>query len=120
MNYNLKCTGLSASDELRTYVEKALAQAQKLLHGDSTVHCDVELELAPHSDSVKCRAEFTLVATGMLCRASQKGSTIHEAIDLAAEELKQELRKNKQKRVHFIRRGAARVKEYLRGWRKQV
>ncbi len=117
INYNIKGTGLSVTDELRAYVEKKLGGAEKFLVGDSTAHTDVELEHSPLRDGGKYRAEFTLSSGGTVYRAEEWGSTMHEAIDLAAERLTGELRKNKKKHLVLVRRGGAVIKDVIRGLR---
>ncbi|MEK7612553.1 MAG: ribosome-associated translation inhibitor RaiA [Patescibacteria group bacterium] len=129
LNYNIKGTEVQVSDELRAYVERALAHAEKFLAGDSSAHVDVELEYSPlHDPSFaeaskdkggKYRAEFTVSASGAIYRAEAWGSTLHEAIDLTIAELGQELRRTKDKRRHFLRRGALKVKEFVRGFRNR-
>lgn len=117
MNYNIKGTELAITSELRSYVEKRLAQTDKFLQHDPSAHTDVELEYAHARDGSKYRAEFTTAAAGALYRKDAWGSTMHEAIDLAIGGLTQELRQHKKKRLHFVRRGAAIAKDVLRGLR---
>lgn len=120
MNYNIKGTEVPVTDELRTYVERQLAHADKLLAGDSTAHTDVELEYAPVRDGGRYCAEFTLSVGGQIYRAGRWGTTLHEAIDLAGGELTKELSRNKKKKQSILRRTSLRVKEYLRGWRSDL
>lgn len=130
MNYNLKGTGLEITPELRSYVEKRLAAADKFLGGDPVAHADAELEYdqrrdpsfaeAPKGKGGKYRAEFTVRVSHGLCRAEEWGSTLHEAIDAAAGEIVAELRGAKQKRLHVFRRAALRIKKYMRGLRQKV
>ena len=120
MNYNIKGTGLGITDELRSYVERQLAHADKLVGDDTTAHTDVELEFSQMRDGGKYRAEYTLSCGGSVYRASEWGTTLHEAIDLAGAALVSELRQNKKKRLHVLRRTGTAVKEYLRGWRRKV
>jgi len=119
MNYNIKGTALGVTDELRTYVERQLAHADKLLH-DPAAHADIELVFDEMRDGPKFRAEFTLESQGKLYRASDWAVSLHEAIDVAGAELAAELRKAKGKRLQVLRRSATRVKEYLRGWRSRI
>ena len=111
---------MPVTDELRTYVEKCLAHADKFLANDSAAHADVELEHAPVRDGDKYRAEFTVSASGELYRADAWGETLHAALDLSSGELTKELRRTKSKRIDVLRRSALKVKEYIRGWRKRV
>ena len=120
LNYNIKGTGLEISDQIREYVEKNLAHVEKFLQSEPSTHIDVEVKYLPEGRSGKYYAEFTVSAQGSVYRAEHWGSVLHEALDLAREELMAELRKAKQKRVQGLRRSAHRVKEYLRGWRSKL
>ena len=119
MNYNIKGTSLDITDELRAYVERQLAHADKLVD-DTTAHADVELHHLPDGRSGKYRAEFTLSLGGKVYRAEAWGGGLHEAIDLAGAELVSELRRVKSKRIHVLRHTALKAKEYIRGWRNKV
>jgi len=119
MNYNIKGTGLAVTDELRAYVERQLAHADKLTR-DTAAHADVELVFDEMRDGPKFRAEFTVESRGKVYRSSEWAVLLHEAIDLASGQLVGELRKAKSKRLHVLRHTAVRVKEYLRGWRSKV
>ncbi|MES2203355.1 MAG: ribosome-associated translation inhibitor RaiA [Patescibacteria group bacterium] len=119
MNYNIKGTSLDITDELRSYTERQLAHADKLVD-DTTAHADIELAHLPEGRSGKYRAEFTVSVGGKVHRAEAWGGTLHEAIDLAGAELVAELRKVKSKKMRMFRHSALRVKEYLRGWRNKV
>ncbi len=120
MNYNIKGTEVPTTDELRSYVEKQLAHADKFLNGDTTAHTDVELQHLPDGRSGKYKAEFTLALGGEIYRAERWGSTMHEAIDLAGSDLANELSRTKKKKQSVMRRASLRVKEYLRGWRSDL
>lgn len=117
LNHNIKGTALAVTDELRSYVEKRLGSAEKFLAGDSTAHANVELEYSQLRDGPKYRAEFTLSAKGEVYRAEEWGTTMHEAIDLAANRLVAELRRTKKKHLALVRRGGVVIKDAIRGFR---
>jgi len=118
MNYNVKGTGVDITPELREYLEKRLAHVEKFLASHPAAKVSVELEHAPLRHGEHFRAEFT-VSLGEPYRAEAWGETLHAAIDLAEPGLFRELRREKRKRQHLFKRGAARIKEYLRGWRNR-
>ncbi len=120
LNYNIKGTGVEISEELRGYVEKRLSHIDKFLQGDSAAHIDVELEHHMHREGEPNRAEFTVTTSSGMHRVERYGSTLHAAIDLASGELTHELGRNKKKRLHLVRRGAQKVKDYVRGWRTKI
>ena len=117
MRYNIKGTGVGTTPEVRSYIEKRLAHVEKFLERDPTAAIDIELEHAPLRDGEHYRAEFTVSLEGGVFRAEAWGETLHVAVDLAEPVLFRELRRQKRKRLHVFKRGAARLKEYLRGWR---
>lgn len=120
MNHNIKGTNLIITPELRSYTEKKLEHTNKFLSGDTTAHADIELEYSQMRDGSKYRAEFTVSASGEVYRVEEWGDTMHAAIDLAIGELVNELRRTKKKKMHVLRQGASRVKDFLRGFRKNV
>src|SRR3989344_4394296 len=115
MNYNLKGTGLALSEEMRVYLDKKLVHAEKFIRTGPPVQLDVELEFVAGAAGPKYRAEYTLARGKEIFRAQARGTTLHEAIDIASDELAQKLAKMRDKRRHLFRRGAARIKDYLRG-----
>jgi len=118
MNYNLKGTGISITDDIRAYLEKRLAALDKFVADDSAARVDVELEYIA-SEEKHYRAEFMLHDKIQL-RAEANGSSLYEAIDVAAGELSSELSRAKKKRLQNFRHSAVKVKEFLRGWRRKI
>ena len=119
MKYNIKGTGVDISDEIRSYVEKKLHVSEKFLQ-ETSLHVDVELEYTPNQENKKYRAEFMVTFGGDVHRSEAGGNTLHEAIDIAAGDLSRDLSQLKKKRQHIFRRGAMRVKEYIRGFRSKI
>jgi|GEM_PF-1050788 len=119
LNYNVKGTGLPISDEIRTYIEKRLAHVEKIVGADSTAHIDVELQHQTSEDRPRYRAEFTFTSGSDLYRSSSFGESLHEAIDLAEGDLTRELSRNKQRNMRFVRQGAQRFKDFIRGFRSR-
>ena len=116
MQYNLLGTGLAITTEIREYIEKRLARLEVLLGGETAVHADIELQFQKSEDK-KYRAECTLACAGRVYRAEALGESLHEAIDLASGSLVQDVERAQKKRLSLMRRGAARVKEFVRGFR---
>lgn len=118
MNYNIKGTDIVITDELRGYIEKKLATFEKFLSNAAAARADVELQFLV-GEAKTYRAELMIHDPGMKAplRAEARGHTLHETFDLVTDELFTELTRAKKKRLHLIRRGAARVKDILRGFR---
>ncbi len=118
MNYNIKGTEVSITDELRTYVEKKLSALDKLLSGDAG-RVDLVVSYCA-SEEKQYFAEMTLHDAKHPLHAESSGATMHEAIDVTTGELVSELTKSKKKRLNNFRHSAVKVKEYLRGWRSKI
>jgi ribosomal subunit interface protein len=117
MDYNFKGTGLTMTEEVQTYLDKRLARIDKLLPTHAPAALAVELEYAAAASDKKYRAEYNLSIGGDLHRVEASGHTLHEAIDIAIDELTHSLSRNKKHRLHSLRRHATRLKEYMRGFK---
>lgn len=120
MNYNLKGTNVTLTDEIRSHVEKKLGALDKFVKDAGHPRVDVELEYLA-GEARMYRAELMLHAPGTTepLRAEAKSPSLHEAVDTAAGELLHELNKTKKRRLHMLRHTGVKVKEYLRGWREK-
>lgn len=101
----------------RSYVDKRLAKIAKLLAGDSTAKCDLELAKTTehHQKGDIYRAEIHIVAVGKNLYAANEQSDIFSAIDGVRDEILRELKAQKTKRTSYIRRGGAKIKAMIRG-----
>jgi ribosomal subunit interface protein len=120
MKHNTKSTNLTLTPDIAEYLARKLSAVEKLIDNPGNVFCDVELERSPrHKSGEVFRAEMTLQVGAVVYRAEESGETIESAIDGAQEELLREFRRSKRKYVHLLRRGGQRVKEILRGLRRE-
>lgn len=122
MKLNVKGTNLTLSPDVSSYLDKKLAVVRKLIDHEETVVCSVELARNTHHVSGDVfKAEITLEIPGRpgLFRADASGQTIESAIDGAQEEMLGELRKQKRKYLHLLRRGGQKLKDMVRGFRNR-
>jgi ribosomal subunit interface protein len=120
MRYALKGTNIDLTDEIRSYIDAKLRGFDGLLAAPEAARVDIELQYLLNEERTY-RAEMTLHDPGAQApaRAEARGHALHEAIDKAVQELFEELTRAKRKKRGLFRRSAVRVKEYLRGWRRQ-
>lgn len=115
MNFNVKATNLSLSDRISDYLDKKLEALHKFISDENSVTGGVELARSQHQAKGDVfRAEITIEAPHKFYRAEAEGETVYSAIDAAQEEILKELRRNKRKRLHLLRRGGNRLKEFTR------
>lgn len=117
MQYNIKGTDMQVTDVNRSYVEKRLGALDKFFGKKSGVRADVELQLLKEEAGM-FRAEATLHDHGLEgdFRAEARGGSMQEAIDIMSKELVLEVARAKKKLIHEKRKGAARFKDFIRGF----
>jgi ribosomal subunit interface protein len=123
MNIKIKTTGITLTPSISDYADKRLASVGKLLGGDPSFICDLELgkTSAHHHKGDIFRSEIHIVGKGKDLYASAEDQDLYAAIDLMRDEILRELKASKGKRMSFIRRGGTRVKNMIKGvwpWRK--
>ncbi len=113
---SIKATNYELHSDIENYIDRQIAKFQKVLPKDKEVILDVEIgKLNKHHNLGHIfRAEFNLVSEGKLFRAEQTEEKINAAIDLAADDMVRQIRKTTEKRTDLIRRGAKKVKGWLR------
>lgn len=111
MNYNIKGTDVTVTDELRAYVEKKLASFDKLIDNDAA-RADVIVSYL-ESEEKQHTAEMTLHDTKFPLHVQSSGKTMYEAIDAAAGELGDALNDAKKKLKDVARHDALTGKEIL-------
>lgn len=117
MKLNVKGTHITIDPQTRSYLEKKLGALYKFIDDSDSAICGVELAKSTHHQRGEVfRAEITLElphANGFY-RAEATGESVQGAIDGAQEEILRELRRNKRKRLHLLRRGGNKLKEITR------
>ncbi|HLC22675.1 MAG TPA: ribosome-associated translation inhibitor RaiA [Candidatus Nanoarchaeia archaeon] len=114
MNINIKGTNLELTADVREYLTKRLHAFEKFMDKDDTsVVCDVELARSTHHQQGNVfRAEVTMHTRRGVNRAEAEGETIEEAIDGVKSTILRELRREKRKEGHLLRRGGAKLKGF--------
>ncbi|MEK7145140.1 MAG: ribosome-associated translation inhibitor RaiA [Patescibacteria group bacterium] len=121
MKINIKGTNLSISPNLSAYLNEKLKSVVKLIdQNDETAMFDIELGRTTrhHQTGNIFRAEINLRRKGGDNRAVSEAGDIFSAIDLVKDQLLDELRGVKGKRLRFIKKSGRKVKEWLRRFYK--
>lgn len=115
MKVSLKGTNIALLESAREYVDRKIVRtAEKFFirEGDPiTLEIEVGKTTEHHRAGKIFRAEANLSVGKILLRAEALGETLNEAIDLAEDELKQEIKKFKEKRRTILLRGARKIKK---------
>jgi ribosomal subunit interface protein len=121
MKINIKTTNIDLTDTLSDYVDEKMDQVEKFLEpNDGSVLCEVEIGMTTkHHQSGKIfRAEINLRASGNNFRAVSEKEDLYIAINDAKEDVIESLKSHKNKQRARFRRGAEKIKNILKGFRK--
>ncbi len=115
MDLRIKTSDYDMPREVSAYLDDKIDSIQKLLGADAdTARCEVELGRAVgHSQlGVVWRAEIIVHRGGERHIATATGESVNAAIDIAKDEILQQLKKGKDKNASLARRMGARLKKW--------
>ncbi len=116
IHITIKATGIELTPAIRAYVEEKVAHVDKLIPAsDTTAHADVEVgQTTKHHQSGNVfRTEINLVSKQGSFRIEIEEADLYASIDRAKDELMDEIRDRKDKKVSLVRRGQRLFKRML-------
>jgi len=120
MRHNIKTKDVTLTPALSEYLEKKLSHLDKFITPEDmeAVMCYVEIGKTTkhHKTGDVFRAEYNVHINGKTLRAVKEGFDLNAAIDLAHDEMENELRSYKTKKVSLLRRGGAKIKRIIKGF----
>lgn len=119
--YNIKHTNLDHYENIEDYLRKRLAKLDEFVDDDDTsVRADIELgkTTTDQRSGEIFRAEINLHIAGEYLRSEATREDLRAAIDEAQDDMARQLRKVQGKRETMFRKGARRIKEMIRGFRR--
>ena len=115
MELRIKTSDYEMTPETSAYLGEKLATLERLIH-DEAARCEVEIGRAvghsEHGDVWK--AEIVVTNFGERLYALAREESVNAAIDIAKDEMLQQLRKSKGKHATLARRFGARLKRFTR------
>ncbi len=113
MNLNIKATKTTLTPSLQAEIENKLSILEPFLRTEDKIHVEVEAR-ASKDNSQEFRAEINIQPGGHYADAS--GSDVYEAIDLLLPKIRQQLTREKDKKVSLRRKlGSAFKRIWSRG-----
>ncbi len=104
------------------YLEKRIAHLDKFVDSDirESLMCYVELGKTTkhHKKGDLFKMELTINTGGKSFRAEAEESDLYASIDVATDEMSEELKSFKDKKKSLLKRGGAKIKDFLRGFYK--
>lgn len=122
MTINYKATNLVLTSDINEYLNKKLDSLGKFIDlGNEAVVAQVEVGKTTrhHQSGEIYRAEINIRVDGKTFRAVSESTEILSAIDMMKDQITQELRRYKTKKLHFLRRSGQKVKKFLQGFYKR-
>ncbi|MEN9405509.1 MAG: hypothetical protein RLY47_468 [Candidatus Parcubacteria bacterium] len=121
LNITFKATQFEITPAIRAYAEEKVRMIERLLDDrDADAHAEVELEQTTrhHQSGDIFRAEINLHTAQLSLRTEAEEGDLYAAIDVAKDELVEELRRLKEKKSSMVRRGGRMFKDVMRkmGW----
>jgi ribosomal subunit interface protein len=118
MNITIKGTHYELTEKSRSLIEEKFERLHKFAGDDPTalLECSIEESLQVERAGAKFKADANLSLNGKLFHAEAMGETLEAAVDEVRDELAREVRRAHGKARHFLRRGGAAVKSFLRGF----
>lgn len=116
MKINLKTKNFSLTPSIKNYLEQKLNYLDKFLIFDDSTFVNVELSKVTkhHRKGNVFKAEINLNVPGRLIRAAAEEWDLRVAIDRARDNLRREIRNNKEKNASFYKKGARMLKKFLK------
>lgn len=109
---------MEISAGIKDYLYKKLAHLEKFITVPTgSVLCEVELGKINrhHKNGEIFRTEINLSIAGQNFRAVSEMNDLFASIDVAKDEMVRELQSSKDKKVSAVRRGGAKIKNFIKG-----
>ncbi len=115
MNIQIKTTGFPSSEAVTEYIQKKMTSLERFLEPDTIIHVEVAKTTDHHKHGDIFRAEVRAFAHHRELYVEKETSDLYAAIDGVRDEAQRKLAESKEKKVSFVRRSGAKVKDMLRG-----
>jgi ribosomal subunit interface protein len=118
---NIKATNIELTNEIREYIDKRLATAERFMKEGMAdkVYVEVGKTTNHHKQGDIYRAEFNVAFNGESFNAISEQEDLNAAIDDAHDELVRQIKDGKDYKTSVFRRGARSVKKMLKGMSKR-
>ena len=116
MTTNVKAFGIELTESIKNYALNKMVRIRKLLSDHNNFHAEIELAktTAHHHKGEVFRAEINMSGVGELYRAEASADDLYAAIDLAKDELVQEIKGRRMRKESLFRKGSRIAKRLLR------
>lgn len=119
MKINTKATGITFTPAISEYIEKKILMLEKFFRNPENVFVNVEVGKVSrhHKSGDVFRAEIQATDGGEVYYAVVETDDLYAAIDEVKDEISYELTSRRKKALRLLRKGGAKIKNLLKGWR---
>lgn len=118
MRVNIKATNTTLTPAINEYLNKKMEHVEKFVDKrDESLMCDIEVgkTTSHHQNGEIFRAEINCSVKGKMLRAVAEEADLYAAIDIVQADIIREIKTTKEKKMAFVRRGGAKLKNLLKG-----
>ncbi len=118
---NIKATNYELTPEIREHIDHQVSKFEKVLPTNTEeIILDVEVGKSTnrHNNGNVFRAEFNMKYNDEFKRAVETQEDLRTALDLVGDDMVRQIRKAKEKRSDLFRKGAKRVKSWMKFGKK--
>ncbi len=119
MKTTTKATDFEFTPAIENYLESKLLAIEKFVDSaDESVHADVEIGKTTrhHRSGEVFKAEITMHIAGKVLRAEAAELDVYAAIDVAKDEIINQLTSYSKKKTTLFKRGGRTLKDLMRGF----
>lgn len=125
MKINIKATAMDLTPAIADYLKEKMAHLDRFIeaHDDDSVFADVEIGKTTkhHKEGDFFKAEINLNFEGKIFRTEISQDNLYAAIDLAKDDIVEQVRSFNKKKNTLLRRGGRTLKNILKKitWRRR-
>ncbi len=119
MTINIKATSISLTPDITNYLDKQLQGLSKFTDpagGSAKTQVELGRTTRHHEKGDIFKAEITIYRGKRTYRAESEADDLFSAIDGMKDQIINELRTDKKRKLHFLRKSGQRVKDFIRGF----
>ena len=120
MKHNIKALEISLTPAITEYLEKRISHLDKFIMPENKeeVMCYAEIGKSSkhHKNGDIFVTEFTIHIGGKSFRATAEEFDLYASIDKATEEMSEELKSFKDKKVSMLKRSGNKIKSFIKGF----
>jgi len=108
LNLRLMCRGTKIDDRTQDYIEKRISKISKFINGEKETLYEIEIDMDKKG---KFRTEIMIKTPYKLYRKEETTESVEGSVDLAVDELKNQISRDRDKIRELKERGARSLKK---------